>query len=951
MDKFVLFSTNEIKSTIKELDIINNYKIDYNEEQLEFINNSLQDCKLLGIPGGGKTQSIIGKIIHHYKNNDFKFNNNFLILTFSRRACNDFLEKGKKQNKRYFTSKNIKTLHSLAGKIVYKVLDKKTSSQDTVIISSLDLIENNSESILCMDEFYKLKVIFVDEAQDISYIQYQLILKIQKITNCVIILIGDPNQNIYQFQNGSDQYLINHPGKNFKLIKNYRSTPYIVNFINYFRPWDKLTNKMISTKSDDDIFNKKPILFIGTVDEVIQDIINKILKSPFPKEEIAIIGPVKKSKPNYDSYTNIGLSLFTNLLNQYNINYIKHYEDTNNEESLLNEYKKEKDHINLFTIHGSKGLEFQQVFLINFHTSTFGIIPTEDKYKEFKYLWYVGLSRAQYDLNIYVDKNKIPWNELRNTPEDSYIIENYKPTFKELKFKEEIIPCYHTVTEIINSKKHLDDELLFNLENSFKYTIDTIELFESPMTSIKNYKNYSALYGMFIENIFNYYYTKKFNIIADFIVKLKKIIYNTIIIPKKYIYGYKALKIRCPFIKDIIKLVDLNDVKNTFGKNEEDLYSYLCETLNYNYNKEFYLDVENDVTNYSKKDLLMYIECLESGLNNSEESEHILINYIFKITIFYYQNNNETAYLWNIDFQEELKDLDFYIQSVIKYAKENNEKYIFHPIFRHHKLAIVGELDLYNENLKKIVDIKFSNNLNIKHILQVLIYQHLINPGFNESYELELWNFYLGNKYIIKLNKDDLNIFKILKILSNAINKKLENMIFIYDLETTGLAYSNKKIDIIERHFEEYTTGIVASSGLLKPVNVPFIPFDITKITGITKEMVYQNGNSMEDFKKEMNNILLYCNKPIFIAHNGNSFDHKIMTDSKILDYHKCKFLDSKMIIRLFLNNPVTNKSLSDIFMYLFNFIPVIHRAESDVRMLISIFRKLDISEEKILNM
>ena len=61
-------------------------------------------------------------------------------------------------------------------------------------------------------------------------------------------MIGDPNQNIYQFQNGSDQYLINHPGKNFKLIKNYRSTPHIVNFINYFRPWDKLTNKMISTK-------------------------------------------------------------------------------------------------------------------------------------------------------------------------------------------------------------------------------------------------------------------------------------------------------------------------------------------------------------------------------------------------------------------------------------------------------------------------------------------------------------------------------------------------------------------------------------------------------------------------------------------------------------------------------------------------------------------------------
>ena len=46
-----------------------------------------------------------------------------------------------------------------------------------------------------------LKVIFIDEAQDISYIQYKFILKISELTKCAIIMIGDPNQNIYQFQN------------------------------------------------------------------------------------------------------------------------------------------------------------------------------------------------------------------------------------------------------------------------------------------------------------------------------------------------------------------------------------------------------------------------------------------------------------------------------------------------------------------------------------------------------------------------------------------------------------------------------------------------------------------------------------------------------------------------------------------------------------------------------
>jgi len=33
----------------------------------------------------------------------------------------------------------------------------------------------------------------------------------------------------------------------------------------------------------------------------------------------------------------------------------------------------------------------------------------------------------------------------------------------------------------------------------------------------------------------------------------------------------------------------------------------------------------------------------------------------------------------------------------------------------------------------------------------------------------------------------------------------------------------------------------------------------------------------IDQFKKEMDEIFKYCYKPIFIAFNGNSFDHKIL--------------------------------------------------------------------------
>ena len=72
---------------------------------------------------------------------------------------------------------------------------------------------------------------------------------------------------------------------------------------------------------------------------------------------------------------------------------------------------------------------------------------------------------------------------------------------------------------------------------------------------------------------------------------------------------------RCPFIaKDLVKLSDFSPIKNIFRKGEEDIYAYLCELLENDYNKEFFLDCENDVIQYSKKDLLECINILEEQI-------------------------------------------------------------------------------------------------------------------------------------------------------------------------------------------------------------------------------------------------------------------------------------------------------------------------------------------------
>ena len=159
----------------------------------------------------------------------------------------------------------------------------------------------------------------------------------------------------------------------------------------------------------------------------------------------------------------------------------------------------------------------------------------------------------------------------------------------------------------------------------------------------------------------------------------------------------------------------LRALLSTFQKREQELYNHLINILDNDFNKEFYLDCYNDVSHYSKEYLLNLIGDLENGLERSKSKDQI--NYsIFQISLFYYQNTNETAYLWKKDFSMNIDSLEFIIGKTIEYAELKageceNDEFIFHPTYKHSKLPIVGELDILKGN-GAIIDIKLNMTLN-----------------------------------------------------------------------------------------------------------------------------------------------------------------------------------------------------------------------------------------------
>lgn len=200
----------------------------------------------------------------------------------------------------------------------------------------------------------KYKYIIIDEYQDISYSKYILIRKIQEKNNSSIFAVGDDFQSIYRFA-GSDIKLFTNFKKYFsfpkifKLNKTYRNPNDVVKLSRNFivkNPY-QIRKKIKSNKQMD-----KSIQLI--IYEDLNFIINSIIKED-GLDNILII-----ARNNYD---------IENIKIQKKINYKK------------------------MTVHKSKGLGYDYVFVINICNSYNGF---PNKYKDHKILKYVNNYKAYY---------------------------------------------------------------------------------------------------------------------------------------------------------------------------------------------------------------------------------------------------------------------------------------------------------------------------------------------------------------------------------------------------------------------------------------------------------------------------------------------------------------------------------------------------------------------------
>jgi hypothetical protein len=761
-DKMIRKHIENVTVSLRKL-IYNSNITTLDTYQLAFIVTNLCNSKLYGVPGGGKTTCIIHKILCNRYYGIINDDKKFLVLMFNRDARFSFIRKGSKisNDDFFFNKRNVRTFHSLAGSICYNNNNdnnKENNGIDTVIISAYNLVVENSQILYKVPCLASCKVIFVDEAQDMTEYQYKLIKTISNNLKIPLILIGDPNQSIYQFGGSINKYFKEHKGLCFELHYNYRSTVNIINFINHFVP-DVPTTILSSANK----IGKKPLIVIDKIEYILQHIINEIINYKDDISNIAIIGPVKKSHPSYmyNQYGNIGLQLLVNCLDERKIKFVKRYRFGKEYDSgRINTTK--KGCVNLLTIHTAKGLEFKKVLLLNFHHETFGIPPSEDSYNLFKYMWYVGISRSIEELILYTDKYKNVWPGLKNCPKKLYLSNISKISFEKICFSN-FTSSYISVTDF--NEKLTENEI--NLFEKIKLNIKKENLFEVDLKNNISDDEYSMLIGKIIESIFFYYIHLITDSVTNFIGYMKTRVNNLYEVKKEDKAVIKKIR-KYISIKGVIYPMLYNDVKKGIIK-DQDIIIFV--------NKVYDKCEKNKSIKLISKNKVMYINLIYA--NKLCENLYIEpLESIFKLELYFINIEQESKNILNTNHDKMFILLKRYAEQVI-YEKIVKSKLIRTIIYKKFTIqkegfltigetTLTGNIDLLTS--EEIIEVKYIREITVKTLLQTIIYYYMILKTNDSSLLRQLYvlNIRTGIMYNINiLSKYEIVIETITKMLTS----------------------------------------------------------------------------------------------------------------------------------------------------------------------------------------
>ena len=282
-------------------------------------------------------------------------------------------------------------------------------------IDFTDMI-NNATALVPRDKGVdKYEYIIIDEFQDISKARFNLIKAIIDKTGAKLLCVGDDWQSIYRFA-GSDLSLFTDFEKNLgkslilKIEKTYRNSQQLIDVAEHFVMKNPRQMKKQLSSDKSLAIPVKLMLYSYTPKQEIRAIMDAIIKDN-PAKSIMILGRISYDEHILEESGLFGVGRGGRLI-----------------------YKSSPDTpIQFCTVHKSKGLEADNVIIINFKNALLGFpnkisddpvlekvldVPDAYMYAEERRLFYVALTRTRNNVYILVEQQKPSefFQELKNYP-------------------------------------------------------------------------------------------------------------------------------------------------------------------------------------------------------------------------------------------------------------------------------------------------------------------------------------------------------------------------------------------------------------------------------------------------------------------------------------------------------------------------------------------------------
>jgi len=286
----------------------------------------------------------------------------------------------------------------LGEKIYYE--NEDSDYYELTITEALEKVNKGESRIAPFD------AILVDEAQDFNNEMLRTISSLLAPEGDLVIAL-DPYQDLYRRSSSWKSLGIKASGHTHHLKKAYRNTSEIFEFTQRFiGETSRIENQMSLLPMDFARHGDPPVIMKFVTNEEIEaflakDISDSINQEGTKRSEIAVIYDDKVYGPSRFTYDNRALPMrILNMLNSCSIPTTWVSQDVRSKEM----YDITTDRVSLISIHSSKGLDFNIVYLVGIDH----IRATEDTKEDLISLVYVAMTRAKYRLVIpYVEETEI----------------------------------------------------------------------------------------------------------------------------------------------------------------------------------------------------------------------------------------------------------------------------------------------------------------------------------------------------------------------------------------------------------------------------------------------------------------------------------------------------------------------------------------------------------------